>query len=711
MSNSSLSPLSVVEYSSDFIIDFVRYMTGWNERDEVSEKAQLVYLCNYLNVDHIACKTIVVESDYVDRNYLEDYAEYYARCFPDHPRKCSRLHFFSQSFTESQFREYVSGKPDKSVDELIRLYIGFVVIRPIPHTVFARICLRPYEELKQDSKRKILTREIDVSIFGLKLTVETVPFIEQDKVVSACATSALWVSLGARKDISLNMLPSSSTITKAARSGGSDSSRTFPTDGLSPPHILRALQHFGMEPNIVWADHQSVRELQALVYSYLSSDSSLILGGKVYQRRENETEFSLLGLHLVCVTGYALNPDSSSGGSGQKFRSDDMHKIYVHDDRCGPYLKVSTEMKRFVSPHSNGVPLYGMESTVEGHSTQMFVPNIAIVGLYHKIRIPYHHIYQTCSALYFHLSNILNHLRTLQSDSEDTETTNTKKLANAVCSFVDGSWEISLVVNNDIKKEIISSKNFFSFNGSFEKEAMLMQNMPRFLWRCRIFDARSSEVITEILFDATELPQGAMMVGYVSRTPEAQTVWIHVENCVQNRIWRTYGSSDPMSQENSGCFTKFFSQQRNSANLNILYGPLRLPSRPLKLGETDAGKNIQSRGDTYKLTRGEQQRQWSFLDPRRKYIWVIDAAGDIVIGEDINSGNVSQGHPTLIDGKPARSAGELYCAAGDHVWTINLRSGRYSSHVEDSERSRHLEAVLKYNLSGLTAKIEMDRTS
>src|SRR5216110_1510618 len=113
MPQSDLAPITVVEYSKGYLVDFVRHKTGWDSRSEVSGKAQLKYLCQYLEVDHIAAKTILVEDEYVDRHYLEDYSEYYARCFPAHPRKCARLHFFSFTFDEHEFTTALS-KNEKS---------------------------------------------------------------------------------------------------------------------------------------------------------------------------------------------------------------------------------------------------------------------------------------------------------------------------------------------------------------------------------------------------------------------------------------------------------------------------------------------------------------------------------------------------------------------------------------------------------------------
>ena len=103
MTNHDISPLTVADYSNNFIIETVRHFTGWNERGEVSEKAQLKYLFGYLSSNHVLAKTVLVENEYIDRNFLEDYSRYYARCFDTYSKTCARIHFFKNPFTEHEF--------------------------------------------------------------------------------------------------------------------------------------------------------------------------------------------------------------------------------------------------------------------------------------------------------------------------------------------------------------------------------------------------------------------------------------------------------------------------------------------------------------------------------------------------------------------------------------------------------------------------------
>lgn len=45
---------------------------------QITDREQLRYLLAYLSSREIGAKTVVVESEYIDRHFLEDYAEYYS---------------------------------------------------------------------------------------------------------------------------------------------------------------------------------------------------------------------------------------------------------------------------------------------------------------------------------------------------------------------------------------------------------------------------------------------------------------------------------------------------------------------------------------------------------------------------------------------------------------------------------------------------------
>lgn len=698
MPQSNLTPLSVVPYGQNYIVDFVRHKTGWSERNEVSNKTQLTYLCRYLKEND--CKTIVVEYEYIDKHFLEDYAEYYARCFPPHPRKCSRLHFFNFEFDQHDFIQGLTENDSVFSGKLNIGYIGYAVIRPIPHTFFAKICLKPYKSLSQREGARILTNEIKVSLFGIPLKVETIPFIEQDKVVAACATSALWMYLSVSNEAPLANLPSPSAITKSASHVLYEGNRTFPTAGLTKAQVARSLRHYGLDPTTIELNLDSqITELKETIYAYINNGSPVILGGDVYETNpiDGAGGQRYLGKHLICIVGYSTD---TFGTEGQwNLSSHKIDKIYVHDDRIGPYVKIGTKC----TPHMpiNGKKIgYTLQIDVDLHERNIFVPDVAIIGLNQKVRILYPHIRAICETLHQYLQLTVDDICVSLNDEQPASISINQEIRNEINNLLIGVWDISLVSNTVIKEELRKSNNFCTFNGIVNKKSLLLQNLPKHIWRCRIktVDVDGEAVSTDILFDATEVPQGSVLVGYISYGRGAQRVWGHVEANINDRIWQRY-SVDSNLKGYIGCFFKFFAELQGRTYLNSLYGPLTLPSRSLKSGEADTFNDIVKRSDVHVIRRGNSLATFGFLVKSKEYIWVINEHGDLVIGEDIKSGGEFKGHPTLIDGKPGRVAGELSFKHETGIWEINSKSGAYSGHIRpgSDEAIEYVNAVKQHN--------------
>lgn len=709
MQYSNLAPLMVVTYTKDYIIEFVRHQTGWTDRNEVSEKRQLQYLSGYLEDKSIDCQTIVAEQEYIDRHFLEDYAEYYARCFPSHPRKCSRLHFFGEKFTEQEFTKGISDENSKKfVSRLQNSYLGFAVIRPIPHTFFAKLCLKPYEKVISKAGGKILQEKITVSLFGVPLTVNTIPFIEQDKVVSACATSALWTALSASKEIAMVNLPSPSAITKSASNALNDGTRTFPTSGMTPPQVSRSLRYFGLEPTITTFDNKT--ELVALkekLYAYISGEAPVILGGDVYEEVKG-APLKLLGKHLICVVGYSTRPFTNT--SAVKIAAHEIDKFYVHDDRFGPYMKIDA---LYVEIKVKSKKLRGLKLALGSAPANYIVPDVAIIGLNHKVRIPYEHIFGICQTIRAYLKFALDDAKRIIKKIEKTPVSDIndyKFYAKLLTQATQGTWDITLTTSAQIKFEIRESKNFFSFNSSGHKTALLLKSLPKHVWRCRIATVTKSSrrPFTDILFDATEVPQGRVVIGYITYDGNAQALWTFIEKNVKDRVFQTYETGIDGAKAYIGCVFKFFAESGEEMYLNTLYGHLGVPRRPLKDGETDAKQNITARTDVRTIRRGNPITKTDYLDRDTKYVYVINDAGDLVLGEDIHEGDEYQGHPTLIDGKPGRIAGELFFNAIKSKWQANLKSRTYSAHIDrhSDEALRYVDYLIQNNLQGLDCEID-----
>ncbi len=164
MPNSNLPSISIAEFTKDFLTEIIRYKTCWDQRDEVNKKAQLTYLHDYLKSPELNAKTILLENEYIDRHYLEDYAEYYVRCFSSHPRKCARVHFFSEKFDEDSFLNAITQNDESFLGNIQKKYLGFLVIRPIPHTFLAKVCLKP--NITNSDSYRIITKKQNITLYG-----------------------------------------------------------------------------------------------------------------------------------------------------------------------------------------------------------------------------------------------------------------------------------------------------------------------------------------------------------------------------------------------------------------------------------------------------------------------------------------------------------------------------------------------------------------
>ena len=128
--------LDVHHYSIKVLRKIIADSSSCNTIDVISNKSHDSYLKSYLKDQKV--KTLIVEHDYIDHDYLEDYASYYVRCFSeDYKRTCTRIHFFTNTFKKEQLLECLASfntntKFHKDLDDS---YLGFTVIKPLPLSV------------------------------------------------------------------------------------------------------------------------------------------------------------------------------------------------------------------------------------------------------------------------------------------------------------------------------------------------------------------------------------------------------------------------------------------------------------------------------------------------------------------------------------------------------------------------------------------------
>ncbi|WP_417538195.1 hypothetical protein [Marinomonas sp.] len=667
----------VCEFAKETLGLLVRERFG-SEFPDIIQKNQIDYLYNYLS--NLGCKSILMESDYVDRDYLEDYSRYYVKCFTRYGERCARLHFFRSEIDHKSFSETLDNYSGRTRKELNDAYLGFIVIKPLPKTFIGKSCFKIYSSITTNDKKKVLSRKYKISLFGIPLELDTVAFQEQDKVVSACATTAIWTALQALDKMDSRQVPSCSEITLSAINHVNDSSNSFPNLGLSNKQILRALDIYGFKNhkiNIDAKDSDGKATFISIVQSYIRSDLPIIMGTEVYDIEEDKV-IKRDG-HAVTILGF-----------------DDSNAIYVHDDRVGPFAKATLydvallpQSIKFDGEDLNGatwcVALRNKNSNGDWVAeSQILVPDSLVIPSYKKVRVASDAVENTCKALIEEYEEYYKHYEVVPP---------------AI------TYDLSLQSLADIKNRIIKDRRVIN------KREILLSSAARFMWVAVFRDNQDKEPLFELLFDSTDIPQGNCYTGciryddgYFDRIVK-DPLNIHIDDTQILESNHHFLSSIAKSLKDKK--VNFYNY------LDLKYGEPRAPKRINEEEVTNYKLNGQS-ADIY-FGRSEENLPDKYKDlisnDAQHKIWVITIDGALIIGDE--SGNL--GHPTLTDFKPARIAGELRYKDG--YWEINAKSGRYSSNYGeraneylDNARQRFLEIFPSSPSEELKAKHYFEST-
>lgn len=134
-------------------------------------------------------KTVVVECDYICKDYRSIYSNFLSKKFTAHNSKCARLHFFSDDGLTVDNVVIESNKCQKA-------YIGHSVIHPIVHPdeqgCLGRTVIDPFKCGKEENTFYCLSATFTASIRGAKYTVNGYPYISQSGEATVCAHAAVW---------------------------------------------------------------------------------------------------------------------------------------------------------------------------------------------------------------------------------------------------------------------------------------------------------------------------------------------------------------------------------------------------------------------------------------------------------------------------------------------------------------------------------------
>lgn len=477
----------VLPYSIENLIEcFVKGSEGATS-EQIHDKYHRAYFKEYFS--ELQAKTIVVERDYIDKDYLEDYAAYYDRCFRDYRRRTTRLHFFDVGFDRDEFENCIVGQPG-GVDEraLDVGYLGFVVVKPLPRSVVGRTCLRTYPP---EGRRFFPSlRTYEVHLYGFSLQVQSLAYQEQDTVVAACATSALWACFQGTGKLFQHPIPPPVKITDWASAHmpenlGHASARAFPNEGLTISQMAAAVRHMDLEPMVLSAKDR--QNLNGIAYAFLRGKIPCVMAFRLQEWEEER--FKTEGHHAVAITGFSLSdaPPLPERLTGFQLRAERIDKLYAHDDQVGPFARMTWVSDTPHGPvHPSDTKL--LKTSWPGEKYADIHKQFVLIPLYHKIRIPYDEI----RAAIMSLDALIERFRA-----------NHPRIPRA-------EWDIYLTNASDYKAS--ARAEYPALNVPLKET--LYKSLPRFMWRVTV--RANDKVEMDLLFDATGIAQHNLLVHRVS---------------------------------------------------------------------------------------------------------------------------------------------------------------------------------------------------
>ena len=317
--------LTVVPFAA---ADFVQRVREASRAAPTSQTvvAQVEYLARYCRP--LGARTVVIEDHYIDRHYLDEFAFYYCRSLSPPSNYVRRFHLFAVAFDEGALHRRIRdlAKAESAPSPIEDAYRGFVSIRPIPAVPIGRTVL---SRLDDGEPRDIwATGKHKVHLANLELEVDGLAFQQQDLAVGSCATAALWSALSRVARLEHMRAPTPAEVSEAAGRHLLASGRVVPAAaGLTIQQIGEAVRACGFAPEYVRAERNEI--FIATLHAYLLSGIPPVL---VLRGPEEGHAVTAVGFRSERVANPLLQHTV-------QLRSARMTKLYIHDDRIGPYAR------------------------------------------------------------------------------------------------------------------------------------------------------------------------------------------------------------------------------------------------------------------------------------------------------------------------------------------------------------------------------------
>lgn len=238
-----------------------KYPLYFQEPERIKE---IIYLFKADDSDTI---TMVIESDYVDRQYRDSYYYYFSQKYSNFERNCIRLAFFEG---ELKYTDFMSDMP-KTVKDIL---IGTVVLRPLNVGNIGHTLLNPH---KLKINGYVQTCKFKTMICGRKFTIRAFPYLTQDNETMTCAETALFnlIQYYSEKYCEYRILMPSEILRTLEESSYE---RVLPSQGVDDAHMAKVLQAGHFHPRLYPYENEEAEGFEELFYAYVESGIPFILG-------------------------------------------------------------------------------------------------------------------------------------------------------------------------------------------------------------------------------------------------------------------------------------------------------------------------------------------------------------------------------------------------------------------------------------------------
>lgn len=139
--------------------------------------------------------SVIVEEEYLDQDFTAVYSAFYATVFKRHTKLCRRMHFFKEDVTTGIIDDANALASSKRLGEIgERSYLGFIVIRPVPHAPLGRVVIAAPPSTAGAVAEVLVRAQYEVHLLGATLKVLGIAMTQQDSRVGSCAQATIWMA-------------------------------------------------------------------------------------------------------------------------------------------------------------------------------------------------------------------------------------------------------------------------------------------------------------------------------------------------------------------------------------------------------------------------------------------------------------------------------------------------------------------------------------